>query len=104
MKIDIMYESKFGNGKICVEELASILKRFTKKFQPAKEDSKFALMTAYITAKPRAFSIMDNMLNNKGLQRITNGFAAKVKNVKSPRKEGYKEKLKEFAEELMAHL
>ncbi|MBC8387739.1 MAG: flavodoxin family protein [Actinobacteria bacterium] len=77
------------------------MRGFLKRFKPLKSDSKYALMTTYITQEPMAFAKMDKLLEGKGMKKVTTGFCAKVKEIKGPLEEGYRKKLEDFAEELV---
>ncbi len=77
------------------------MRGFLKRFKPLKSDSKYALMTTYITQEPMAFAKMDKLLEGKGMKKVTSSFCAKVKEAKGPLEEGYRKKLEDFAEELV---
>jgi flavodoxin len=139
MKICIVYESKYGNGKKCVEYLQSIIKakghdvktfsirnikpnllpeadsyifsspthigsipwkmkRFLKKIKP-KEGVKYALMATCINPDTKAIQKMEEILSKKGMIKISET-KIKVKGMKGPLEENYKEKLDAFAEEI----
>lgn len=142
MKTTIIYESRFGNGKKCVETLSDILKdnghtvdvyyfkdidpkkvsesdvyifsspirafilplgvrSFLKRFKPTGNSNKFALMTTHITEKPKALDIMEDILKSKGMEKVTNGFSARVLNTEGPLEKSYLQKLQDFSIELM---
>lgn len=75
-------------------------KVFLKGFKPKKEDAKYALMTTHGLAKPMAFKRMDRILGKKTLDKVTDGFAAKVLGTEGPLEDAYRKKLEDFAEEI----
>lgn len=139
MKVCIVYESKYGNGKKCAEYLQSIIKakgydvnsfsireikpnllpeadfyifsspthigsipwkmrRFLKKIKP-KSEAKYALMTTCISPDTKVIQKMEEILNKKGMIKISE-IKIKVKGMKGPLEEKYKEKLDAFVEEI----
>ncbi len=139
MKVCIVYESKYGNGKKCVEYLQNIIKakgydidsfsireikpnllpeadfyifsspthignvpwkmrRFLKKIKPIG-GIKYALMTTCINPDTKVIQKMEEILSKKGMIKISET-KIKVKGMKGPLEEKYKEKLDAFAEEI----
>ena len=78
------------------------MKSFIKKFKPANEKSKYALITTYLDPRVRALAAMEKVLQKKGMIKITDGFKVKVTNIEGPLEEGYENRLKEFAVQLIS--
>ena len=141
MKVCIAYESKYGNGKKCAEQLQSIIrekghdveissvrdmkpkslpqaslyifsspthigkppgkmKKFLKKME-IEEDAKYALLTTCLDPQTKALQIMEELLEATGMTKISDGLKLKVTGLKGPLEDGYKQKLTEFAEEIL---
>ncbi len=139
MNVFIAYQSKYGNGKKCVEylktvinkkghdvEAASIMdieptslpkanfyvfsspthvggpprkmKKFLKKISIG-QDSKYALMTTCLDTKTRTLEIMDEILRNKNVSKVSEGVKIKVKGMKGPLENDYKDKIDSFVKE-----
>jgi len=77
---------------------------FLMRFKPAKTGAKYALMTTYLDPRVKALTIMGEMLDKKGMIRVSDGFKAKVLDMKGPLEEGYKERLGKFAEEILKNI
>ena len=142
MKICIAYESKYGNGKQCMEYLRDILdknghdvtlvsireqdpktppeadlyvfstptqmggparkmKKFMKKFQPSVENAHYALVTTFINPKALTLEKMAELLQEKGITKVTNVLKIQVTDMKGPCEEGHQEKLTAFADKLV---
>lgn len=140
MKICIVYDSKYGNGKKCVEYLQNIIaaknhdveifsvheikpsslpnadyyifsspthignptgkmKRFLKKLPI--EQANYTLMTTCIDFKTKALQKMENILQNKGMIKASEGVKIKVNGMKGPLEDNYKQKLEKFADIFM---
>lgn len=142
MKINIIYESQFGNGKKVVEELAVILEengqdvdlfpvaqtkpdelppadlyifssptrkfmlprnmgRFIKEFVPPSENTKYALMTTYMDPRTIALRKMEALMKEKEMIKVADDFKIRVLGLKGPLEDGYSDRLKKFADELI---
>ena len=141
MKVYIAYESKYGNGKKCVEHLQGVIskkghnvetssirevktnslpqadfyvfsspthiggppmkmRKFLKNLEIKKEGVKYALMTTYLDPKTKVLKIMEELLQSKGMTKISDGLKIKVTGMKGPLESDYEEKLEEFAKEI----
>ena len=139
MNVYIAYQTKYGNGKKCVEHLKTIIdkkghnvetasitdidpaslpkanfyifsapthvggpprkmKKFLKKINIV-QDSKYALMTTCLDPKTKTLDIMDDILQNKNISKASDGVKIKVKGMKGPLEDTYKEKINSFAQE-----
>jgi len=142
MKVCIVYESKYGNGKKLVEHMQTTLsnkghdvktysvretkpdslpnadiyifsspthvggppgkmKKFLKKLEINQEGAKYTLMTTYMDPKSKTLQKMEELLQPKGMTKVTDGFSIKVKGMKGPLEEGYEEKLEEFTKKIL---
>ena len=141
MKICILYESKYGNGKKCVEYLQGIIggkghdveisyigeikpklvpqanfyifsspthigspprkmRKFLKKLEIKQEGAKYSLMTTYMDPKTKTIQKMEEILQTKGMTKVSDGLKIKVTGYEGPLEEDYKQKLEKFATEL----
>ena len=139
MNVFIAYQSKYGNGKKCVEYLKTVInkkghdveassildieptslpkanfyvfsspthvggpprkmKKFLKKISIA-QDSKYALMTTCMDTKTRTLEIMDEILSHKNVSKVSKGVKIKVKGMKGPLENDYKNKIDSFVKE-----
>ena len=78
------------------------MKSFLKKFKPANDGAKYALMTTYLDPRVKALASMEKILQKKGMVKITDGFKVKALNIEGPLEEGYLGRLKEFSDQLIA--
>lgn len=142
MNINIIYESRFGNGKKVVEELAAILENkdqkvdlfpvaeiepdklpvaelyifssptrkftlprnmgnFIKRFTSPSKDTRYAFMTTYMDPRTIALKKMEALMKKKDMIKAADDFKIKVLGLKGPLKEGYRENLEKFADELV---
>ena len=141
MKICILYDSKYGIGKGCVEYLGAYLKEkgnqveiySIKDIKPKsipevdayifsapthfgnvslkmkgylnkikeKEGKRYAVITTCLGPESKAVDTMEEILNDKGMEKVSNGLKIKVNSMKGPPEEEYETKLKEFADEIM---
>ena len=141
MKIYIAYESKYGNGRRCVEYLQNTLtkkghdvkvssireiksnilpeadlyifsspthigsiprkmKKFLKKLEVKREGAKYALITTYLDPKTKTLQIMEDLLQPKGLNKVSDGLKIKVMSMKGPLEDDYEKKLDDFAKDI----
>ena len=91
MNINIIYESQFGNGKRVVEELAAILE---------SKDQKVDLFPV-ADIEPNKLPVA--AINKMSITEIkaADDFKIRVLGLKGPLKEGYRENLEKFADELV---
>lgn len=142
MNVCIVYESKYGNGKKCVEHLQNVIsekgheveafsiretkpnllpeadfyifsspthigkppgkmRRFLKKLEIKKEGAKYALMATYMGPKTQTLQKMEEILQTKGVTKISDGIKVKVEGMKGPLEDGYAQKLEEFVAEML---
>jgi len=126
MKVCIIYESKYGNGKKCVEHLQNIISKKghdveTSSIREIKPSSlpradlyifstpthgaKYALMATCMDAKfydrTKALQIMEALLQPKGMIKVSDGIKIKVTGMKGPLETGYEEKLDAFVKEIL---
>jgi flavodoxin len=144
MKVCIVYESKYGNGKTCAEYLQSVIsgkghdteilsireikpkllpqadfyifsapthiggppgkmKRFLKNLKCEEKEAKYALITTCVDLDTKALQKMKDILQPKGMMKISDGLKIKVTGMKGPLEEGYQKKLEEFATEILEY-
>jgi flavorubredoxin len=142
MKVCIAYESKYGNGKKCVDylqeaiakkghsvETSSIyeikpnslpnadlyifsspthigrpprkMKKFLNNLEISQEEAKYTTMATHMDPKAKTLQIMENLLQPKGMTKISDGIRIKVTGLKGPLEEGYEKKLDEFANKII---
>lgn len=144
MKVCIVYESKYGNGKTCAEYLQSVIsrkghdteilsireikpkllpqadfyifsapthiggppgkmKRFLKNLKCEEKEGKYALITTCVDLNTKALQKMKDILQPKGMMKISDGLKIKVTGMKGPLEDGYDKKLEEFAAEILEY-
>ena len=81
--------------------LPANVKEFITGFTPPKSQTGYALMTTYLDPRTIALKKMESILNSKGMQKVVNDFKVKALGLKGPLENGYKEKLRAFAEDLL---
>jgi menaquinone-dependent protoporphyrinogen IX oxidase len=140
LKVYIAYESKFGNGKKCVEYLQETLKKkghtvetssiremepnsmpsadlyifsspthvgrpprkmrkFLKKLEFPPE-TKYTTMVTHMNPNAKTLRHLNNLIEPKGMTKVTEGIAIRVTGMKGPLEEGYEKKIDEFANEI----
>ena len=57
-------------------------------------------MTTYMDPKTKIIQKMDEILQTKGMTKVSDGLKIKVTGMKGPLEEDYKQKLEEFATEI----
>lgn len=141
MKVYIAYESKFGNGKRCVEylkeaitkkghsvETSSIreiktkslpnadlyifsspthvgrpprkMKKFLNNLEISQEGAKYTTMVTHMDPKAKTPQIIDNLLQPKGMTKVSDGVRIMVTGLRGPLEDGYEKKLDTFANEI----
>jgi len=141
MKVYIAYESKYGNGKKCVEylteaitkkghsvETSSIreinpdsipsadlyifsspthigrpprkMKKFLNNLEISQEEAKYTTIVTHMDPKAKTHQIINNLLQPKGMTKVSDGVRIKVNGMKGPLEEGYEKKLDAFANEI----
>lgn len=76
------------------------MKKFLKKLEIKREGTKYSLMTTYMDPKTKIIQKMDEILQMKGMTKVSDGLKIKVTGMKGPLEEDYKQKLEEFATEI----
>jgi len=74
---------------------------FIKRFTPPLKDTKYAFMTTYLDPRTIALKKMEALMKKKEIIKAADDFKIKVLGLKGPLKEGYRENLKKFADELV---
>ncbi len=74
---------------------------FIKKFTSPSKDAKYALMTTYMDPRTIALKKMEVLMKKKKIIKATDDFKIRVLGLKGPLKEGYRESLEKFADELV---
>ena len=81
--------------------LPANVKEFITGFIPPKSQAGYALMTTYMDPRTIALKKMESILNSKGMLKIAGDFKVKALGLRGPLENGYKEKLRAFAEEII---
>ena len=81
--------------------LPANMKKFITGFIPPKSQTSYALMTTYMDPRTIALKKMESILNSKGMQKTADDFKVKTLGLKGPPENGYTEKLRAFAEEII---
>ena len=81
--------------------LPANMKKFITGFIPPKSQASYALMTTYMDPRTIALKKMESILNSKGMQKTADDFKVKTLGLKGPLENGYTEKLRAFAEEII---
>jgi len=141
MKVYIAYESKYGNGKKCVEylkeaittkghsvETSSIheikskslpnadlyifsspthigrpprkMKKFLNNLEIPQEEAKYTTMVTHMDPKAKTLQIIDDLLQPKGMTKVSNGVKIMVTGLKGPLEDDYEKKLDAFVNEI----
>ena len=74
---------------------------FVKGFTPPSKGTKYAFMTTYMDPRTIALKKMEALMEKKEMIKTANDFKVRVLGLKGPVKEGYRENLEKFAEELL---
>ena len=77
------------------------MKKFLKKLEINQEGAKYALMETYMYPKSKTLQKMEDIIESKGMTKVTDGVSLKVKSVKGPLEDGYEEKLEEFSKKIL---
>ena len=137
MKVHIIYESHFNNGKRCAEYLKNAInkkghdvilnsiievqpyalpkvdmyifstpthtkgppkltKDFLSNLRFKQKGIKYALITTHMNPKIDTLKIMEKILTDKGLIKISEGLEIKVMTMKGPLEDNFQKKLDEF--------
>lgn len=141
MKVYIAYESKYGNGKKCVEylkeaittkghsvETSSIheikskslpnadlyifsspthigrpprkMKKFLNNLEIPQEEAKYTTIVTHMDPKAKTLQIIDDLLQPKGMTKVSDGVRIRVTGLKGPLEDGYEKKLDAFVNEI----
>ena len=74
---------------------------FIKRFTPPSKDAKYAFMTTYMDPGTIALKKMEALMKKKEMIKASDDFKIRVLGLKGPLKEGYRESLEKFADELV---
>ena len=74
---------------------------FVKRFIPPLKDTRYAFMTTYMDPRTIALKKMEDLMKKKEMIKATDDFKVRVLGLKGPLKEGYRENLEKFADELL---
>lgn len=74
---------------------------FIKRFTPTSKDTKYAFMTTYMDPRTIALKKMEVLMKKKEMTKAADDFKIRVLGLKGPLKEGYRERLEKFADELI---
>ena len=74
---------------------------FVKRFTPPSKDTKYAFMTTYMDPRTMALKKMEALIKKKEMIKAADDFKIRVLGLKGPLKEGYRENLEKFADELV---
>ena len=74
---------------------------FIKRFTPPSKDTKYAFMTTYLDPRTIALKKMEALMKKKDMIKAADDFKIRVLGLKGPLKEGYRESLEKFADELL---
>lgn len=74
---------------------------FVKRFTPPSKDTKYAFMTTYMDPRTIALKKMEALMKKKEMIKAADDFKIRVLGLKGPLKEGYRENLEKFADELV---
>ena len=77
------------------------MSNFVKKFTPPSKDTKYAFMTTYMDPRTIALRKMETLMKKKEMIKAADDFKVRVLGLKGPLKEGYRENLEKFADELL---
>ena len=77
------------------------MKKFLKKLEINQEGAKYALMETYMYPNSKTLQKMEDIIESKGMTKVTDGVSLKVKSVKGPLEDGYEEKLEEFSKKIL---
>ena len=74
---------------------------FIKRFTPPSRDTGYAFMTTYMDPRTIALRKMEALMKDKEMIKAADDFKTRVMGLKGPLKEGYREDLEKFADELL---
>ncbi len=78
------------------------MKRFLKNLKIEQEGVKYSLMTTSMDPNPKTLQKMEEILQPKGMAKISDGLKIKVTGMKGPLEDDYQKKIEEFATEILA--
>jgi flavorubredoxin len=81
--------------------LPANVREFITGFIPPKSQASYALMTTYMDPRTIALKKMESILNSKGMLKAAKDFKVKALGLRGSLKNGYTEKLRKFAEEII---
>jgi flavodoxin len=77
------------------------MKKFLNKLEINQEGAKYALLSTYMDPKSKTLQKMEELLQPKGMTKVSDGISIKVNGMKGPLEEGYEEKLEEFTKKIL---
>jgi flavodoxin len=77
------------------------MKKFLKKLKINQEGARYALMETYMYPESKTLQKMEEILQSKGMTKISDEVSIKVNGMKGPLEEGYEEKLEEFIKKIL---
>ena len=77
------------------------MKKFIKKLEIKQEGAKYILMSTYMYPESKTLQIMEELLQSKGMTKVSDGVSIKVNGIKGPLEEGYEEKIEEFTKKIL---
>ncbi len=77
------------------------MKKFLKKLEVNQDGAKYSLMATYMDPKSKTLQKMEEILQTKGMTKVSDGVSVKVNGMKGPLEEEYEEKLEEFTKKIL---
>jgi flavodoxin len=77
------------------------MKKFLKKLEIKQEGAKYTLMATSMDPNAKTLQKMEQLLQSKGMTKITDGVRIKVNGMKGPLEEGFEKKLEEFTKKIL---
>ena len=77
------------------------MKRFLKKMEVGEGSGKYALVSTCMDLKAKTLMKMENLLLQKKMNKITEGLLFLVTGMKGPLKDGYQQKLEDYASDVL---
>ncbi len=77
------------------------MKKFLNKLEINQDGAKYSLIATYKDPNPKTLQKMEEILQTKGMTKISEGVFIKVNGMKGPLEEGYEKKLEEFTNKIL---
>ena len=81
--------------------MTPVQQQFLKKAEFPKEGAKYSLVATHMDPNAKTLEKMEKLIQNKGLEKITDGLKIQVTGMKGPCESNFKEKLDKFAENIL---